>query len=127
MKAYHVIYDFYYDGKMMSSHHSTQLRETPLEEEYSGTDFEGLWDLTYKWAAIIPLGMWEFKKGKRFLEDYGYGLFGRRITPKNCKPWKLTITSKETTISMERLMQFNPEDVIQYLKERGVTTCPILK
>ena len=50
MKVYLVAYKFYYDGEMMSSHYSTQLRDTPREEAYSGTDFEGLWDLTYKWA-----------------------------------------------------------------------------
>ena len=127
MKAYLTTYKFYYDNKLMSSRCYTQLRESPYEEEYSGADFEGLWDLTYKWSVVIPLNMWESKKGKKFLEDYGYAFFGRKITSKNCKPWKFTITSEETAISMDRLMKFDTEKVIQYLKERGITTCPILK
>ena len=127
MKAYLATYKFYYDNELISTRCNTLLRESPYEYEISGTDFDGLWDLTCKWCAIIPLNMWEFKKGKRFLEDYDCGWFGRKITPKNCKPWKFIITSEETSISMEHLMHFNSEDVLQYLKERGITTCPILK
>ena len=123
MKPYLVLYNFYYDGKIEGAHSSVQLREEPYEEEYAGTDFDGLWDLTYKWAMVMPLGMWEFKKGKRFLERYNKSC--SNITPENCKPWRFTITSHETTISMERLMQFDSEDVIKYLKERGITTCPL--
>ena len=125
MKACLTTYKFYYDNKLMSTRCNTQLRESPYEDEISGTDFDGLWDLTYKWSVIIPLNMWEVKKGKRFLEDYNHGWFGRKITPKNCKPWKLVISSQETTISMDRLMHFDSELVIQYLKERGITTCPM--
>lgn len=125
MKPYLVTYKFYYDGELLREGNYRQLREAPYEEEYSGTDFEGLWNLTNKYSIEIPLGMWEFKKGKRFLQYYGW-MF-KQITPKNCKPWKFVITSKEITISMERLMQFDTEDVIQYLKERGMTACPILK
>lgn len=71
----------------------------------------------------MHIGMWEFKKGKPFLQ-FNDALFAR-ITPKNCKPWKLVITSKETDISMRELMTFDTEKVIQYLKERGITTCPM--
>lgn len=123
MKVYLVSYKFYYDGEMMSSRYSTQLREDPREEEYSGTDFEGLWNLAHQWSSLIPLGRFEIKKGKRFLQHYDW--FVKKITPKNCKPWKLTINSVETIISMEHLMEFNSENVIQYLKERGITTCPM--
>lgn len=125
MKPYLVIYNFYYDGKLEGVHTSTQLLESPHNEEHSGTDFDSLWDFAYKWSVILPLNMWEFKKGKRFLELYNKTF--SHITPKNCKPWKFTITSAETTISMERLMKFDTEDVIQYLKERGMTTCPMVK
>lgn len=125
MKPYLVTYSFYYDDELQSSHTYTRLRESPYEEEYTGTDFEGLCDLTYKWQAMIPFNIWEFKKGKRFIQHYDWWF--KNITPKNCKPWKFVITSEETTISMERLMQFDTESVIQYLKERGMTACPILK
>lgn len=121
MKPYLITYKFYYDNELQSTRTSTNLLNEPYEAEYSGTDFEGLWNLTYEWSTMIPLNMCEFKKGKRFLEDYDCGWFGRKITPKNCKPWKFTITSEETIISMEKLMHFNAELVIQYLKERGIT------
>lgn len=41
-------------------------------------------------------------------------------------PWKIITTSGEkTSISMEELMKCDAELVIQYLKERGITTCPM--
>ena len=123
LKPYRVIHKFYYDGELYRTHISTCLLESPCEEEYSGTDFDSLWDFTYQWSAIIPFGMWEFKKGKRFLQHYNWVC--KKITPNNCKPWKFTITSEETSISMEDLMKYGTETVIQYLKERGITTCPM--
>ena len=125
LKAYRVSYTFYYDGELLSDHCSTQIRETPYEEEYSGADFDSLWNLFDGWAMMIPFNAWEFKEGKRFFQHPDW-LF-KKITPKNCKPWRLTITSKETTISMNELMRYNTDTVIQYLKDRGMTTCPILK
>ena len=125
MQTYLTTYKFYYDGELKSKHCSTQLLETPLEEEMAGDDFQGLWNLVDKYAFFLHIGMWEFKKGKPFLQ-FNDALFAR-ITPKNCKPWKLVITSKETDISMRELMTFDAEKVIQYLKERGITTCPIVK
>ena len=41
--------------------------------------------------------------------------------------YKFYISSEETKIQMRELMKFNTEDVIQYIKERGMTTCPIFK
>lgn len=125
MKPYLVTYKFYYDGELQSARTSTQLRESPYEEEYAGTDFEGLCDLIHKWQALIPFNVWELKKGKRFIQYYDW-LF-KNINPKNCKSWKFTITSEETTISMNELMRYDTNKVIQYLKERGMTACPILK
>lgn len=125
MKPYLVTYKFYYDNELLSERCSTHLRDIPYEEEYSGTDFDGLWDLLYKWATMTPFNLWESKKGKRFIQHYDWLL--KRITPDNCKSWKFTITSKETSISMDQLMKYDTEKVIQYLKERGITTCPILK
>jgi len=125
MKPYLVTYKFYYNGKCKSIRANTMLCESPGEGmEYSGADFEGLWNLSRKYAWLIPLYVCETKKGKKSLCIDGEL---NSITPKNCKPWKFVISIQETIISMERLMQFNTEDVIQYLKERGMTACPILK
>lgn len=123
MKPYLVTCTFYYDNERQSTHCITQLRDDPCEEEYSGTDFEGLWELTYGWEMMMPLVMLESKKGERYLQ-YTNGLF-KKITPENCKPWRFVISSQETTITMARLMQFDTEKVIQYLKERGMTACPM--
>lgn len=123
MRAHLTTYKFYYDGELKSEYCSTQLLEAPCAEEISGDDFQGLWDLVDKYVFFLHIGMWEFKKGKPFLQ-FTDALFAR-ITPKNCKPWKLVITSKETDISMRELMTFDAEKVIQYLKERGITTCPM--
>lgn len=37
-------------------------------------------------------------------------------------PWKVVTTYQETTITMAELMNQDAELVIQYLKERGITT-----
>lgn len=126
MKPYLITYSFYYDDQLEKCRTHTRLLDEPFREEYSGTDFDGLWHLKTEHPSMIPYDACEFKKKKRFLWPYDT-LFIGHITPKNCKPWKLTITCAETTISMERLMQFDTESVIQYLKERGMTACPILK
>lgn len=125
MTPYLITYTFYYDGELLSKRCFTKLCEEPREEEYSGTDFEGLWDLTSQWSALIPFNMWEFKKGKRFLQYYDW-LF-KKVTPKNCKRWEFIITSQKTTITMNELMNYDSETAIKYLKERGMTACPILK
>jgi RNAse (barnase) inhibitor barstar len=49
MKPYLVTYEFYYDNQLQKSRCHTQLREFPLEEEYSGADFDSLWDFLSEW------------------------------------------------------------------------------
>lgn len=122
LKPYLVTYDFYYDDELVCSRNYTHLLETPRVEEISGNDFDGLCKFIHEHPSLTPFNIWEFKRTK-FIQHYDW-LF-KRITPKNCKPWKLVVDSKETTISMDRLMSFNSESVIQYLKERGITACPM--
>jgi hypothetical protein len=125
MKPYLITYKFYYGDELKRTRTNIQLCEKSYAAEYSGIGFEGLWDLADEWQSMIPYEKLTTKKGKRSLWDYDK-IFSR-ITEKNCKPWKFVISSKETTISMNHLMQFDSELVIQYLKERGMTACPILK
>lgn len=125
MKPYLVIQNFYYDGNIEKARSHILLLEEPYEEEYSGTDFDSLWNFICEHPGITPFGLWEVKKGKRFIQHYDW-LF-KSITPKNCKPWKFTITCRETTVTMKQLMCFDTEKVIKYLKERGITTCPMIK
>ena len=125
MKAYLITYSFYYDNQLQQSTCRTQLKESPIEEEYSGADFDSLWGFLSEWRMMTPFVSYESKKGKRFIQHYGWLI--KKITQKNCKPWKLVITSEETTISMRELMNYDTELVIKYFKERGMTACPILK
>lgn len=123
LKPYNVTYKFYYDDELYINGCYTDLLNEPREEEISGNDFDSLWDFTYNHPAMTPFNMWEFKKDEKFLRHYDWVF--KKITSKNCKSWKASITSDEITISMERLMKFNAELVIQYLKERGMTVCPM--
>jgi hypothetical protein len=126
MKPYLITYSFYYNGKRERCYAHTELLDEPFHEIYTGDTFDGLWQLKKERPSMIPYDMLESKKGKRVLWHYDK-LFTGCITPKNCKPWKLTITCAETTLSMNELMRFDTEKVIQYLKERGMAACPILK
>lgn len=124
LKPYCTTYKFYYDGELEHRIVTTQLRECPYNEEFSGTDFDGLWNLVQKYPTVFPFNAYEWKKG-RYLEFYAYIFRGIREWKHNCKQWKLVATSKETTITMKELERFDAETVIQYLKERGLTTCPM--
>lgn len=124
LKPYNVTYKFYYDGVCENTEYATLLLEEPLNKEISGTDFDGLWNLRCEGYYVINWARYERKKGRAF--GRWDALFCHVHEWKNnIKPWKIVITSEETTVSMERLMQFNTDKVIQYLKERGITTCPM--
>lgn len=125
LKPYNVTYKFYYDGACENIEHATLLLEEPMNTEISGTDFDTLWNLKCNgYSCIINWGRYERKKGRAF--GRWDALFCHVHEWKNdIKPWKIVITSEETTVSMERLMKFKTEDVIQYLKERGIATCPM--
>lgn len=124
LKPYSVIYRFYYDGVRENTECHTLLLEEPLNTEISGTDFDTLWKLRDEGYWIINWAQYERKKGRAF--GRWDALFCHVHEWKNdIKPWKIVVTSEETTVSMERLMKFKTEDVIQYLKERGITTCPM--
>jgi hypothetical protein len=124
LKPYSVIYRFYYDGVRENTECHTLLLEEPLNTEISGTDFDTLWKLRDEGYWVINWGRYERKRGRAF--GRWDALFCHVHEWKNdIKPWKIVVTSEETTVSMERLMKFKTEDVIQYLKERGITTCPM--
>ena len=124
LKPYRVTYKFYYDGKFESSDSYTTLLEEALNKEITGTDFDSLWNLKLTHPFLVPWGRYERKKGRAF--GRWDALFCHVHEWKNdVKPWKVVITSTEITMTMEELMRHNAEDVIQYLKERGITTCPM--
>ena len=124
LKAYLITYKFYYDGELEYRTTSTQLRDSPYEAEFSGDDFDGLWNLYQKHPLVFPFNAYEWKKG-RYLEFYDSMFRGIKEWKNNCKPWKLVATSREITVTMKELERFDADDVIQYLKERGITTCPM--
>ena len=125
LKPYNVTYKFYYDGVLENTECHTFLLEEPLNEEIAGTDFDTLWKLRCeKGYFVINWGRCERKKGRAF--GRWDALFCHVHEWKNdIKPWKIVVASEETTISMARLMKFDTDKVIQYLKERGITTCPM--
>jgi hypothetical protein len=124
LKPYTIIYKFFYNNKIIQSHICTKLLNEPHEEvNHYGADFEGLWKLANEKPVFIPIFTFETKKGKRYMQFWD-AIFSR-ITEKNCKPWRFVISCYETTLSMDELMKFETEDVIQYLKERGMNTCPL--
>ena len=124
LKPYRTTYKFYYDGELEYRTATTQLSEYPYEKEFSGTDFDSLWNLYQQYPMVFPFNAYEWKRG-RYLEFYGSMFRGIREWKNNCKPWKLVATSIEVTITMDELSRFDADQAIQYLKERGVTTCPM--
>ena len=124
LKPYNVTYEFYYDGVRENTKSHTLLLEEPLNGEIPGTDFDTLWKLKNDGYWVINWCQYERKKGRAFGRWDAF--FCHVHEWKNdINPWSIVITGKETNISMERLMQFNTDKVIQYLKERGITTCPM--
>jgi hypothetical protein len=125
LKPYNVTYEFYYDGVHENTESYTLLLEEPINKEIAGTDFDTLWNLRCKGGYfVVNWNRCERKKGRAFAR--WDALFCHVHEWKNdIKPWKVVVTSEETTILMSRLMQFETEKVIQYLKERGITTCPM--
>lgn len=123
MKPYLVMHQFYYNGELEKARSTVMLLEKPFHKIYEGASFDGLCDLIKEHGTIIPFEIIKRKNGKRFLWHWDKVFYW--VTKKNVKPWKLTITCAETTLTMKELMRFDSERVIQYLKERGITTCPM--
>ena len=123
MKPYLVTYEFYYDDERKDYQTHVHLLDSPHNEEIVGSDFNSLLELKLQYGPVVPLTLWCHRKGKALYWPDSF--IGIKEWKNNCKPWKLVISSEETTISMKRLMDFKTEDVIQYLKERGITTCPM--
>lgn len=108
LNPYNVTYKFYYDGVLENTEYATFLLEEPMETEISGEDFDGLWNLKCRYPSVIPWCRYERKQGRAF--GRWDALFCHIHEWKNnIKPWKIVITSKETTVSMERLMRFDTD------------------
>lgn len=127
IKPYVTTYKFYYNNKLKRSVRFTELLEESLskDETISGISFESLCELKEKCNLFLRLIEKKNKNNEIFLA-FDDVLF-LRITSKNCKPWRLEIKSTETEVTMKELFWFKSEKVIQYLKERGIASCPIIK
>lgn len=124
LKPYNVTYKFYYDGALENTESHTMILPEPRNEEVSGTDFDTLWNLRNSGYWVINWARYERKKGRAF-GRWDALLCHVHEWKNDIKPWKIVVTSKEIAISMEELMRHNSDSVIQYLKERGITTCPM--
>ena len=124
LKAYKVTYKFYYDGKHEHTERTTLLLGEPMEEEWSGTDFDSLWNFKCKYSCVVPWSRYERKKG-RALGRWDALSCHVHEWKNDIKPWRVVATSEEVALSMDELMRHNADSVIQYLKERGITACPM--
>lgn len=125
MDAYSIRCKFYYNGKLKHRTGFIDLVESPKDyTEISGSTLGSLMEAKQKYGNVIPVAIGETRKGEPFLQFYDS--FFTRITKENCKPWRLVVESMKTDVSFDELMGFDAEDVIQYLQERGITTCPIM-
>lgn len=143
LKVYLSTYVFTVNGKEFNREQSPPYLEEEkpnkitTEEIFSGYDFESL--LTC--LEVTELNKCDnfvfgcYKKDpnkKKIYFDNGdnyTGFFGTTIK-NNGRPveWSVTEITKEIEVSMERLFQIgDSEKVIQYLKERGLTVCPMAK
>ena len=124
IKAYKVTYKFYYDGKHEHTERATLLLPEPIEDEWSGTDFDSLWAFKCNYPSVIPWSRYERKKG-RALGHWDAFSCCVHEWKNDVNPWKVVATSEEVALSMDELMRHNADSVIQYLKERGITACPM--
>ena len=124
LKSYKVTCKFYYDGKFENSDSYIALLEEPINKEISGNDFYTLWNLKIEHPWLIPWSRYERKKG-RAMGRFDTFFCHVHEWKNDVKPYKIVFTSEETTMTMTELMKHDAELVIQYLKERGITTCPM--
>lgn len=142
LKAYISTYVFTVNGKEFNRKQSAPYLEEEkpnkitTEKILSGHDFESLYsclEMAKKLNDSFIFGCHtkDPKKKKIYFDngDNYTGIFGTTIK-NNGRPveWSVTEITKEIEVSMERLFQIsNSEKVIQYLKERGLTVCPMTK
>ena len=135
LKAYSVSYKFSINGQTIHIKSDTQLLEENAiikEENFlQGKDFNSLCtaleNKNLHWIFNFShIGKSFFKKEPRvyFFHDFGY----IRYRSNEIQEWKVIKTIRDCNISMQELFDMrDSEKVIQYLKERGISACPILK
>lgn len=136
LKAYHVFYNFSINGKTIYTVSDIRLLEdtgvTDTKEIIlQGDDFSSLAtvlkdkNLPHWYFNFSCFGKTLFKKEPTMYFFYDIGCVCYRS--KEIQKWEVTKTVKEYNISMKELFNMrDSEKVIQYLKERGIYTCPIL-
>ena len=135
MNAYRMTLIWYYGGE--------QIKETRrivlCEEEEAITEYKTYTELYSKVKKLDDCGIvyddkipFEWKRGKFFNKNKYYmlvndGIYTYKYKLKDDKTLTLEIDYEPYAISMEQLMYQPAEQVIIYLKERGITTYPMTK
>ena len=135
MNAYRMTLIWYYGGE--------QIKETRrivlCEEEEAITEYKTYTKLYSKVKELDDCGIvydekipFRWKRGKFFNKNKYYmlvddGIYTDKYKLEDDETLTLEIDYEPYAISMEQLMRQPTEQVIIYLKERGITTCPITK
>lgn len=127
LKAYRVYYkltmekaneDFYKFSEIFLEEESNEDIQT-----FEGKTFQSYWDLHEKFGVILPSNRWNrtvFSKKRRieFFLDYTPAWVDNG---KDERAWTFEVMKvEEPKMSMTQLFKLPAEQVIQYLKERGI-------
>lgn len=135
IKAYYITYELIVEGTIVNR---DQVGPTLFEEEketsiieHKGETLESFLEFASEGHFYIPY----YRTGKTLFKKQNYISFNDdwnpTITFKGCDKalnWKVITETRETDISLEQLFKIrDSEKVIQYLKERGLSVCPMVK
>ena len=134
MNAYRMTLIWYYGGEQIK-----ETRRIVLCEEEAITEYKTYTELYSKVKELDDCGIvyddkipFEWKRGKFFNKNKYYmlvndGIYTYKYKLEDDETLTLEIDYEPYAISMEQLMYQPAEQVIIYLKERGITTCPMTK
>ena len=125
LKTYITNYEFYIDGRKVSTFSSDKYlkEEHELEKDViSGNTFESLWqameDEKYKVSVFTKR-----KERTRWSNKRRIEFFGSTKTWKDngkLREWALVVTEEEITLTFSEVLHLDSDLVMQYLKENGI-------
>ena len=119
MKAYNVTYALRYGGEIYGERTQQQLFESPINTELVPEDFDSLYNTIEELGDRIGCSCCVLF-GRQRVIYYWNGYLNPIVgETSECKDWCITITSDETTLTMEELRKFNADDVSLYLSDRA--------
>ena len=126
LKTYHVSIRWEYDGEMIDSDYYNTICTEEYAKENTGTVKANGYLTKYLNGDDLPfrLNCGIFRRKKFYFQpSFNY----RASHPLDDETYLIkTVVYKEINLSMNDLMKLKSDDVITYLKERGITTCPMI-